>query len=186
MEHVRRHGYPVPEVYSVSGGEMEMERVDGPSLLDVAAKEPHRVRAHAFLLAELHHRLHQIPAPPDIEQQVGDGNSTLHLDLQPANVVITRDGPVVLDWGWAAGGSPAADAAHTWLQLATSEVPGGVAVRLLGRLGRGVFVRAFLKHFDASVLRRALPVVAEYRLARRELTDAERGVIPRFVAAQAR
>lgn len=124
MEHVRSYGYPAPEVHRVDGSEMELERVEGPGMLDLVARQPHRIGQFARLLADLHRRLHKIPAPEGLASPFGRGDRVLHLDLQPANVVITARGPVVLDWGWAAAGPSEADGAHTWLQLTTSEVPG--------------------------------------------------------------
>jgi len=182
MEHVRCHGYPAPEVFSVDGPSMELERIEGPGLLDLAAHQPHRIGSFARLLAELHHRLHRIPAPNGLTSPFGRGGCVLHLDLQPGNVVMTRRGPVVLDWGWAAAGPPEADNAHTWLQLETSEVPGSVPVRLVATLGRGMFVREFLRHFDLATLTGELSEVAAYRLGVRELTERERQTIPRFVS----
>jgi Ser/Thr protein kinase RdoA (MazF antagonist) len=185
MEHVRRHGYPAPEVFGVDGPSMELERVDGPGLLELVARRPHRIGSFAGLLADLHHRLHQIPAPTDSALPFGRGGCVLHLDLQPGNVVMTDRGPVVLDWGWAAAGPAEAENAHTWLQLETSEVPGSAPVRLVAALGRRIFIRQFLRHFDLATLRGALPQVAEYRLGVRELTERERRTIPDFVSRTA-
>ena len=181
IDHVRRHGYPAPEVFKVEGTDMEMERIEGPGLLELVARRPQRIGYFAGVLAGLHHRLHEIPAPPGLSRPFGRGDRVLHLDLQPANVVITSYGPVVLDWGWAAAGPPVADSAHTWLQLATSEIPGSAPVRLVARVGRELFIRRFLNHFDRAALRQALAEVAEYRLTARELTDKERYGIPVFV-----
>ncbi|HEX7169034.1 MAG TPA: phosphotransferase [Acidimicrobiales bacterium] len=181
MEHVRAHGFPAPEVFAADGGDLVMQRVDGPSLLHVMSQAPHRLGRLAALLAELHHRLHEIPAPPGTARPVGSGDAVLHLDLHPANVVVTPDGPVVLDWGWAGAGPADADAAHTWLQMATSEVPGGAFVRAMGAVGRRLLVRQFLSHFDRPRLVAHLDAVAAYRLAVRDLTEGERARIPRFV-----
>lgn len=181
MDHVRRYGYPAPEVFRVDGADMEMERVEGPGLLELIAWRPQRIGYFAGMLAELHHRLHDIPAPQGLSTPVGSGDRVLHLDLQPGNVAMTRRGPVVLDWDWAAAGPPVADSAHTWLQLATSEIPGPAAVRLVSRFGRDLFVRRFLDHFDRDGLRQVLAEVAEYRLTVRELTVKERNEIPLFV-----
>jgi len=182
MEHVRRHGYPVPEVFAVDGCDLVMQRVDGPSMLDAMVSRPHRLFRYARTLAELHQALHRIPAPDDLDRPVGDGDAVLHLDLQPANVVMTAAGPVVLDWGWAAAGPSDADAAHTWLQLATSEVPGGRAVRAAAGLLRSMFVSRFLAEFERGALAAQMAPVAAYRLARRELTARERDAISVFAA----
>ena len=109
----------------------------------------------------------------------------LHLDLQPGNVVMTRRGPVVLDWGWAAAGPPEAENAHTWLQLETSEVPGSAPVQLVAALGRRIFIRHFLRHFDLPTLRAAIPELAEYQLDMRELTERELQMIPDFIGRTA-
>jgi aminoglycoside phosphotransferase (APT) family kinase protein len=181
MAHVRAHGFPAPEVFDVDGGDMVLERVDGPSLLHVMTHEPHRIRRHADLLAQLHHRLHRIAAPPALPTPFGRGDRVLHLDLQPANVILTGRGPVVLDWGWAAAGPAEADPAHTWLQIETSEVPGSAFTRLAGAIGRRLLVRRFLSDLDLEEMTALMPEVAAYRLALRELTPTERTRIHRFL-----
>ena len=186
MTHVRSFGFPAPEVVRADGPEMVLERIEGPSMLDRLAHRPHELPALARMLAALHDSLHAIPPPAGLDRPFGDGDATLHLDLQPANIVLTASGPVVLDWGWAAAGPAHADTAHTWLELVTSEVPGSAVVRLVAVAGRSVFVRAFLSHLDRPALRRLVPQVATYRLERRELTGGEREAIARFVRRQER
>lgn len=93
---------------------------------------------------------------------------------------MTASGPVVLDWGFAAAGPPEADVAHTWLQLATSEVPGGWALRTAGAMGRHLLIGSFLRGFDESELLVSMNRVIAYRLAYRELTTKERDAIRRF------
>jgi thiamine kinase-like enzyme len=130
------------------------------------------------MLADLHQRLHTIRAPVTLEQPFGGGVQLLHLDLQPENVVLSQHwGPVVLDWEWAAAGPPAADVAHTWLELATSEIPGPAWRRTMGALLRDAFLRTFLRHVDRAEAENIMPLVREYRLARRELTAHERHAI---------
>jgi aminoglycoside phosphotransferase (APT) family kinase protein len=53
------------------------------------------------LLARLHAQLHEIEAPPEL----GDGR-LLHMDFHPGNVILSPDGPVVIDWGIARAGEP--------------------------------------------------------------------------------
>lgn len=182
MRHVRNHGYPVPEVFDADGPDMVMARVDGPSMLQVMARRPHRLPGLARVLADLHRRLHAIPAFDALERPFGDaGDVVLHMDLQPANVVMSVDGPVVLDWGWVAAGPGEADEAHTWLTMATSEVPASAVIRTLALVGRGVVVREFLRQCDRARLVQMMPAVAHDHLTRHALTDREREVIARFV-----
>jgi aminoglycoside phosphotransferase (APT) family kinase protein len=175
MNVARAAGYPAPAVYAAEGRDVVMERVQGRSMLADMVRRPWLIPAHARLLVDLHRRLHEIEAPTSLPAPVGEGAALLHLDLQPENVLMTSNGPVVLDWEWAARGPAPADLAHTVLQLDTSEVPGGRLRRVAAVLGRGLFTRGFV---DEAGGRAALAVhiasVAEYRLAHRELTEKER------------
>jgi aminoglycoside phosphotransferase (APT) family kinase protein len=163
MEHARAQGYPVPEVIDARGGDLVMRRVEGPTMLDDLGRRPWRLVAHARLLADLHRRLHRIRAPDDVPRSFGGGDTLLHLDLHPENVLLTPRGPVVTDWTNAAAGPPAADEAQTWVILATSRIPAsGFRARLLGS-GRRLFLDALLRELDGPELRAQLPVVAAAR-----------------------
>jgi Ser/Thr protein kinase RdoA (MazF antagonist) len=179
MEHARRHGYPVPRVVEVRDSGLVLERVDGTTMLDDLRRRPWLLRRHATLLAELHARLHRIVAPPDLPQ-VGPGETLLHLDFHPHNVLLTRRGPVVLDWTNARRGDPALDVALTWVILATS---GGA----LGRLFlRRYLLKRYLHELDAAAVREALPRAAERRIDDRNITEAERRRVRLLVEREAR
>jgi Phosphotransferase enzyme family len=181
MQVARAAGYPVPERVESRGRDLVTARVGGPTMLHDIARRPWRLRGHAETLAGLHDRLHGIAAPPELERPFGSGDQLLHLDLQPENVLLDPDrGPVVLDWEWAAGGPAAADVAHTWLQLATSEIPGSRGRRTVGALGGRAFINAFLAHVDRAAATAQMEVVRQYRLARRGLTAGERASIAAF------
>jgi aminoglycoside phosphotransferase (APT) family kinase protein len=178
MRAARDGGFPVPAVISSGGRDLVMQRVDGPTMLDQLARNPWRVIVYATMLANLHRRLHAIRAPATLERPFGDGVQLLHLDLQPENVVLSTDmGPVVLDWEWAAAGPPSADVAHTWLELATSEIPGPAWRRTMGTFIRAAFVRSFLRRVDREEAETVMPLVRQYRLSRRVLTAHERRTI---------
>jgi aminoglycoside phosphotransferase (APT) family kinase protein len=62
------------------------------------------------MLAELHVQLHDITAPDLLRPApIGAGTAVLHLDLHPLNVIIGRNGPVVIDWTGASVGDPDLD-----------------------------------------------------------------------------
>src|SRR5215470_19129738 len=65
MQYVGAHGFPAPRVEDVTAGgaELVMERVDGPTMLDVLASEPSTIPRNAESLVALHRQLHDIPAP---------------------------------------------------------------------------------------------------------------------------
>ena len=184
MRWVRSHGYPAPEVFDVSGSDMVMERIDGPTLLEVLSSRPWKIGSHASLLAELHARLHALPVP-ESWSVVGDraGVSILHRDFHPANVMLSADGPMVIDWPNACPGPGAADVAQTWLIMGTSEIPGPAWQRALAGTFRGVFVRLYLRRFDLEAVKASLPVVATARKADRNVTELERRRIDKLVAS---
>jgi aminoglycoside phosphotransferase (APT) family kinase protein len=174
MRHARLHGYPVPEVLEVTSDALVLEKVDGPTMWEAAGAQASSVPAHAAALAELHRQLHEIVAPDGLAG-VGRGDRLLHLDLHPANVILSPKGPVVVDWTNARRGEPAFDVALTWVIGATSTG--------LGEVGRS-FLQHFLPHFERDELRRELRAAAEYRLADRNVRDEERRAVRELVAEE--
>jgi phosphotransferase family enzyme len=172
MRHAAAHGYPVPQVREVRDDGLVLERIVGATMLKWGLRRPWTMRHHAATLAQLHDDLHRIPAPPGLPA-VGPGDTLLHLDLHPENVLLPRSGPVVIDWTNARRGAPALDVAMTWVILATSGGP-------LGRL----FCRLFIPHFDRDEIKRAVPAAAELRLADPNVTDHEREAVRYFAAEQ--
>jgi aminoglycoside phosphotransferase (APT) family kinase protein len=141
---------------------------------EAAGAQASSVPAHAAALAELHRQLHEIVAPDGLAG-VGRGDRLLHLDLHPANVILSPKGPVVVDWTNARRGEPAFDVALTWVIGATSTG--------LGEVGRS-FLQHFLPHFERAELRRELRAAAEYRLADRNVRDEERRAVRELVAEE--
>src|SRR6267143_6866250 len=148
-QYVARHGYPAPRVEDVraNGSELVMERIDGPTMLDVLSKRPWTLRRNAGRLATLHHRLHEIPAPDWLEPFPGGGDGIAHLDLHPLNVILSPQGPVLIDWTNVARGAGPLDVALTWLLMTAAELTGGRARALVSGVIRTMFVRSFLAHF---------------------------------------
>jgi aminoglycoside phosphotransferase (APT) family kinase protein len=94
----------------------------------------------------------------------------MHLDFHPENVLVSPNGPIVIDWTNARRGEPAVDVAMTWVILATSA----------GLPGRMV-VPTYLDHFDADEVRAALRVAAARRIDDPNVTDREREAVRRLV-----
>jgi len=167
MEHARAHGYPVPFVSEVSddGTALVMQRVDGPSMADALGSRPWTFGRQARLLADLHHRLHDITAPTWLRAAPGpDGDRLVHLDLHPLNVLLSDRGPVVIDWSNAARGQPAVDVALTWILLAAGEIPAGrLRAAVMGRF-RALFVRLFLRGFDLAAIAPSVRATVEWKV----------------------
>jgi aminoglycoside phosphotransferase (APT) family kinase protein len=183
MAYARSYGYPVPRVYAHTETDLVMDYLDGPTMLADLVRRPWRLLRHAETLARLHRQLHAIPAPGDLPAPLGEGGSLVHLDLHPDNVLLTRSGPMVIDWPNAGRGDGLADVAYTWVILATSRpqgwLPGGVAA-----IGRRLFAAVFLARFDRRAVFAQLPVVAAARLADRNVRDDERVRLRRLLAAR--
>lgn len=165
MKYAREHGFPAPVVHDASGRDLILDRLYGPTMLVDLARRPWLVRRHARTLAELHHRLHAIPAPTGLRAPFGRGDSLVHFDLHPDNVVLTEHGPVVIDWANASRGEAADDIALTWVILTTSAIPGPLPFRALAHVGRSLLVNAFLAGVDAEAARKRLAAVAERRIS---------------------
>jgi Ser/Thr protein kinase RdoA (MazF antagonist) len=121
MRHVGQAGFPVPRVYDADGPDLIMERLDGRDMLAELSRQPWLVRRHGRTLAALHNRLHEIQAPAGLAPASGPGDRVLHLDLHPANVMLTSRGPVVIDWSQARAGAAGADVAMAYLIMASSD-----------------------------------------------------------------
>lgn len=176
MDYLASHGYPVPAVEGLSNDELDlvMQRINGRSMVEELGRAPWTVRRQADTLADLHQRLHAIPAPDFLPSSpVGDGTSVLHLDLHPLNVLIGDAGPVVIDWTSACVGSPNADVALAWLLMSAGEIPGGhLRSRLLG-LGRALLTNRFFGHFDRAALIGQLHVVTTWKATDTNLSAEE-------------
>jgi len=145
MRYLAEAGVPVPHVYDADGPDLIMERLSGRDMLAELGRKPWLVRPYGRLLARLHNQLHEIQAPPGLQTAFAPGDRMLHLDLHPANVMLTGRGPVVIDWSGVRAGAAGADVAMAYLIMASSDVdliP--VALRpVVGRL-RASLLRQFL------------------------------------------
>ncbi|AZQ34399.1 aminoglycoside phosphotransferase family protein [Streptomyces cyaneochromogenes] len=99
MERLRAHGYPVPRVRPAdsSRSELVMERLYGPTMLEAFVAGRIDARESGDILARLLRQLHAVPG------------RVVHLDLHPENVMLTADGPYVIDWANAEEGDPGLD-----------------------------------------------------------------------------
>ncbi|GGR30710.1 phosphotransferase [Streptomyces aurantiogriseus] len=122
MAHVRAHGYPAPAVRpSDSRTDLVMERLDGPTMVQAFVAGALDAEEVGATLARLLRALHAVPA-----RTSGAGVGVLHLDLHPENVILTADGPRVIDWATAEEGDPGLDwgmSAVILAQVAVSAEP---------------------------------------------------------------
>jgi uncharacterized protein (TIGR02172 family) len=150
------------------------ERVDGPSLLSYTTSHPWTLIRSANLMAELHARMHAChpsslpaqrdrlrekiqdarPLPDALKQaalkaldQLPDDAVLCHGDFHPDNIVLSRRGPVILDWANAMCGHPLADVAQTALLMQHAAVPPHMPGRWLIEAGRTLWYRLYLRRY---------------------------------------
>jgi aminoglycoside phosphotransferase (APT) family kinase protein len=151
------------------------ERVEGPSMLRALNARPWMVRTYARLLAELHNLVHQhsgagfrplrpslrwtientddLPADVraialDALERLQDGTALCHFDFHPDQVILTRRGPVILDWMTAHQGAPAGDLARTKLIMEIGQPSDASWLqRRLFATWRTIFLRSYLERY---------------------------------------
>ena len=185
MEYARSQGYPVPAVEEVShdGADMVIERIQGTEMVTTMTRRPWTIPRCGRLLADLHVRLHQIAAPDWLaDAPIGRGDRLLHLDLHPLNVMMSTDGPMVIDWTGAARGDPAVDVALAWVLLEAGQIPTGRVIgAILGR-ARSVLVENFLRSFDLDSLKSTLRDVVAWKVTDPHMSGGEQARMWQVVA----
>ncbi len=141
-------------------------RIEGATMLASLFAHPEQLEQHAHQLADLHIALHaraisslpsqrrrlthQIQSAAGLSGQakaralealaaLPDGNALCHGDFHPDNLMLTADGPLVIDWVDATRGQPLADVARTSLLLQTAHLSlanGALAAELLAGLAQ--------------------------------------------------
>jgi aminoglycoside phosphotransferase (APT) family kinase protein len=180
-----------------------MERVDGPTMLRMLSTRPWKLIRFARVCARLHRTVHAASASnlpsqrerlhhvieriaedagvgTDIAAQVHtvvdalpDGNVVCHGDFHPDNILMSSQGPVIIDWGPATSGNPAADVAWTVYLFRHGGTPPGMSLwqKLVLNGFRRLFLFVYLREYlkNASISRgdveRWGPPIAALRLA---------------------
>jgi aminoglycoside phosphotransferase (APT) family kinase protein len=183
MRYVAQQGYPVPEIYDVlnDGRDIVMERIDGPTMAQAIEQKPWTLVRQAHELARLHKELHAIPAPPGLPQAHAPGTALVHRDLHPLNVLMSTNGPVVIDWANAAAGDGNLDVADTWLVMSAGGLDNpSLFMRILLR-ARALLVNAFVRQFDRAAVVPLLRPGTEERARDHNMSEAEIAAMWRLV-----
>jgi uncharacterized protein (TIGR02172 family) len=186
------------EIVEVNGRRgLVYERIDGISMLQEMNSRPWTLLLHARSLAELQIKIHRqsITGLPSYKQRLHydinnsqdltenlrnkslhlleslpDGQTLCHGDYHPGNILLTSDGPVVIDWMTACSGNHWADVARTSLLLTIGPKGSGKQVSPVLRTAIRLYHRIYLNRYLAIVpdksneLREWTPVIAAARL----------------------
>ncbi|MEU8702948.1 phosphotransferase [Streptomyces sp. NPDC048680] len=176
MSYLSASGYPIPRLgplpVSAGPGDLVMERLTGPTMLEALVSGELGGDEGSAMLAGLLADLHSVPArlSEDPEDRI------LHLDLHPGNVMLTADGPVVIDWSNTEEGPPALDRAMSALILAQvavdPQVPEAAGARALLDTLMPLLVAA-----DDGIPARHLAAAAARRAANPTMSPAEVALI---------
>ncbi|CAG6397739.1 Aminoglycoside phosphotransferase family protein [Actinacidiphila cocklensis] len=176
MRWLGAQGYPVPAVHEAEGTDLVMERLHGPTMAEALRRRPWRAPAYGAALGRLHRQLHALPDPGWLRPLPGSTGEArvLHLDLHPDNIIVTADGPRVIDWTNARVGPPEVDVAMTFVILRGIELPPHERLVIRGLLRS-------MARAGGSDLRAGIPAAAEWKLGRDpNLSEAEAGLIRRL------
>jgi aminoglycoside phosphotransferase (APT) family kinase protein len=193
-----------------------MERIEGTDLLTLIGRQPWKVWWVGGINGRAHAAMHEVVAPSELEStrdqitrhltqsplvppavaevalkalaDLPEGDRLSHGDFHPANILMSGDEPVIIDWSNVTRGHPVADVARTVVILETGEPPPGTALtlRVMAAFGRRLLSSSYTRAYrrvaplDMDVVRRWRAV----RLADR-LTDSipeERPVILRLLS----
>lgn len=169
MAYLAGFGYPVPEVISVSGPDIVMRRIDGPTMVAAFATGTLALDEGQRMLADLHDRLHALP--PRVGAAPGD--CVLHLDLHPENVLMSAEGPIVIDWSNAVEGPAGYDIAVTAIIYAEVAVDPAHPYNAMGAAALSSFL-AYAGVPAPDMIDRALAL----RLGNPTLSDEEKSRLP--------
>jgi uncharacterized protein (TIGR02172 family) len=199
--HIHATGLPVPavgETLEIEGRfGLELERVDGVSMLDALIQRPWSLARLARQLAELQAETHkrQLPELPSMVERLArkinraeklpdnvrlaalkaleklpEDDRLCHGDFHPGNILLTKRGPVIIDWLDATRGRPILDVARSSLLFGSGNIPSTLPRAWLIRIVQSNFYRIYRRRYfqlnpgDEKEMERWVPVVAAGRM----------------------
>ncbi len=188
----------VGEIVEVNGRRgLVYERLEGPSMLQEMSTRPWTLLRYARTLAELQVEVNRqsISGVPSYKERLQrdishtshlskeiqnkilarlealpDEQNLCHGDFHPGNILITKRGPVVIDWMNACTGSPWADVARTHLLLTIGAKADRQQVNPFIKTIVGFYYQAYRRHYSAifpdpeNQVDHWMPVIAAARL----------------------
>jgi aminoglycoside phosphotransferase (APT) family kinase protein len=149
------------------------QRVEGRTMLQEMIKKPWKLRHFGRQQALLHAEMHKLSATDlplvnerlarkiqntthldqTVKSEVLDrlanlpqDDKLLHGDFHPGNIMLTADGPVIIDWIDAALGHPLADLARTLMLFRVGEPPENLHIGLADKFFMHPYLPTYFQH----------------------------------------
>ena len=181
------------------------DKCSGSTMLERLRFQPNDLKVMAEMLAELHIRIHKcsgkgLPSTHDstgkkidhatilddtvrmhLQEKlaaISSGDSMCHGDFHPENVLLSDEGPVIIDWFDATMGLPVADLVRTILLIRFSKLPWDQEEVNAFKKYKASFLETYqeryltLKPLPEQIIEQCFPIVAGARLSE----NAARGV----------
>lgn len=190
------------------------ERIYGKSLLSMMISKFISIKEAAFLLAEIHYKVNSLEVADlpeqksslkvDIEEtnwlskseklqivsrlkEFPALNRLCHGDFHPDNLILTSNGPVIVDWLTAVSGNPACDVARTVIMFKFAELPDGLPVSSNAELKKihDIYLNKYLElsKLENEEIREWELVVAAARL-NEGIPDGEKDKLVKFIRSE--
>ena len=171
-------GLPVPAVGEIAEIDgrfgLELERVQGISMLETLTQSPWMLPTFARQLAKLHADMHRcrVPELPPLGEklvrkikraeklpenvrqaalkaleQLPEDDKLCHGDFHPGNILLTSRGPVIIDWIDASRGRPVMDVARSSLLFGGGKIPSSFPGAWILRILQGSLYRIYRRRY---------------------------------------
>jgi tRNA A-37 threonylcarbamoyl transferase component Bud32 len=165
----------VGEIVEIEGRfGLELERVDGISMLQAFTRKPWKFPFYARQLAELQADMHtrRVPElsplgerlvckikraeklPENVRQaalkaleKLQEDDRLCHGDFHPGNILLTSRGPVIIDWIDASRGRPVLDVARSSLLFGGGNIPSSIPGAWILRILQGSFFFIYKRRY---------------------------------------
>lgn len=150
------------------------ERIDGPTMLWHIEPTEGSISYNAKLMANLQYEIHNVENKiiPNLKSEITnkvnhsqeisnhdkhiiidvlkslpDGNTICHYDFHPDNIIISPNGPVIIDWMNLLIGSPEADVTRTAMMIQSHSLPPNAPSWLFHREYRELFNKEYITEY---------------------------------------
>lgn len=150
------------------------EKIEGPTMLWHIEPNEKSITYNAKLMANLQYEMHNVENKllPNLKSQITDkvnmsqemlkdeketildvlhslpdGNSLCHYDFHPDNIIISPNGPVIIDWLNFLVGSQEADITRTAMMIQSQSLPPNAPPWLNNRNLREVFYKEYITEY---------------------------------------